>query len=157
MTSVKLNKGLKVIGEGGFNDCEGLTNLVLPEGLTTLEERAFYDCENIERFTFPKSLTDMEDSSIYTSKWYEGLADGTELYCGSVFLGCKGEKYPSKLTVRPGTKMVRIEQDDLDGVNELILPDGLESLSITEGGGSITKLTDSGERPLHQSSANLPI
>lgn len=94
MTSVKLNKGLKVIGEGGFNDCDGLTSLVLPEGLTTLEERAFYDCENIERFTFPKSLTDMEDSSIYTSKWYEGLADGTELYCGSVFLGCKGEKYP---------------------------------------------------------------
>ena len=141
MTSVKLNKGLKVIGEGGFNDCEGLTSLVLPEGLTTLEERAFYDCENIERFTFPKSLTDMEDSSIYTSKWYEGLADGTELYCGSVFLGCKGEKYPSKLTVRPGTKMVRIEQDGLAGVNELILPDGLESLSITEGGGSIAKLT----------------
>ena len=124
MTSVKLNKGLKVIGEGGFNDCDGLTSLVLPEGLTTLEERAFYDCENIERFTFPKSLTDMEDSSIYTSKWYEGLADGTELYCGSVFLGCKGEKYPSKLTVRPGTKMVRIEQDNLDGVNELILPTG---------------------------------
>lgn len=141
MTSVKLNKGLKVIGEGGFNDCEGLTSLVLPEGLTTLEERAFYDCENIESFTFPKSLTDMEDSSIYTSKWYEGLADGTELYCGSVFLGCKGQKYPSKLTVRPGTKMVRIEQDNLDGVNELILPDGLESLSITEGGGSIAKLT----------------
>lgn len=141
MTSVKLNKGLKVIGEGGFNDCDGLTSLVLPEGLTTLEERAFYDCENIERFTFPKSLTDMEDSSIYTSKWYEGLADGTELYCGSVFLGCKGQKYPSKLTVRPGTKMVRIEQDNLAGVNELILPDGLESLSITEGGGSIAKLT----------------
>ncbi len=141
MTSVKLNKGLKVIGEGGFNDCDGLTSLVLPEGLTTLEERAFYDCENIERFTFPKSLTDMEDSSIYTSKWYEGLADGTELYCGSVFLGCKGKKYPSKLTVRPGTKMVRIEKDDMHGVNELILPDGLESLSITEGCGSITKLT----------------
>ncbi len=142
MTSVKLNKGLKVIGEGGFNDCEGLTSLVLPEGLTTLEERAFYDCENIERFTFPKSLTDMEDSSIYTSKWYERLADGTELYCGSVFLGCKGKKYPSKLTVRPGTKTVLIsDYDDLEGVNELILPDGLESLSITAGGGSIAKLT----------------
>lgn len=142
MTSVKLNKGLKVIGEGGFNDCDGLTSLVLPEGLTTLEERAFYDCENIERFTFPKSLTDMEDSSIYTSKWYEGLADGTELYCGSVFLGCKGQKYPSRLTVRPGTKTVLInDYDGLSGVNELILPDGLESLSITEGGGSIAKLT----------------
>ena len=141
MTSITLHEGLKVIGDGGLRDCEGLTSLVLPEGLTTLEDTALYDCENIESFTFPKSLTDMEDSSIYTSKWYEGLADGTELYCGSVFLGCKGKKYPSKLTVRPGTKMVRIEKDDMDGVNELILPDGLESLSITEGCGSITKLT----------------
>lgn len=142
MTSVKLHEGLKVIGDSGFSDCEGLTSLVLPEGLTTLEDAALYDCENIERFSFPKSLTDMEDSSIYTSKWYEGLADGTELYCGSVFLGCKGEKYPSKLTVRPGTKTVLIDDyDELSGVNELILPDGLESLSITAGGGSITKLT----------------
>ena len=141
MTSITLHEGLKVIGDGGLRDCEGLTSLVLPEGLTTLEDTALYDCENIESFTFPKSLSDMEESSIYTSKWYEGLADGTELYCGSVFLGCKGKKYPSKLTVRPGTKMVRIEKDDMEGVNELILPDGLESLSITEGCGSITKLT----------------
>ena len=41
--------------------------------------------------------------------------------------------------------MVRIEQDDLDGVNELILPDGLESLIITPEGVSdecgITALT----------------
>ena len=141
MTSITLHEGLKVIGDGGLRECESLTSLVLPEGLTTLEDTALYDCTGIESFTFPKSLTDMEDSSIYTSKWYEGLADGTELYCGSVFLGCKGKKYPSKLTVRPGTKMVRIEKDDMDGVNELILPDGLESLIITEGCGSITKLT----------------
>ena len=124
-----------------------MRGLVLPEGLTTLEERAFYDCENIERFTFPKSLTDMEDSSIYTSKWYEGLADGTELYCGSVFLGCKGQKYPSKLTVRPGTKTVLIDDyDELSGVNELILPDGLESPSLPFRRASITSI-----------SANLPI
>lgn len=142
MTSITLHEGLQVIGDGAFRECTGLTSLDLPDGLTTLEDTALYDCENIERFTFPKSLTDMEDSSIYTSKWYEGLADGTELYCGSVFLGCKGKIYPSKLIVRPGTKMVRIdEKDDLDGVNELILPDGLESLSITAGCGSIAKLT----------------
>ena len=142
MTSVTLHEGLQVIGDGAFRECTGLTSLDLPDGLTTLEDTALYDCANIERFTFPASLSDMEESSIYTSKWYEGLADGTELYCGSVFLGCKGKIYPSKLIVRPGTKMVRIdEKDDLDGVNELILPDGLESLSITAGCGSITKLT----------------
>ena len=139
LKSVTFHEGLKVIGDGGFRECTGLTRLDLPNGLTTLEDCAFYDCENIENFSFPKSLTDMEDSSIYTSKWYEGLADGTELYCGSVFLGCKGGNYPAKLTVRAGTKMVRIESY-LDGVKELTLPNGLESLIIPKAGGSITKL-----------------
>ena len=46
----------------------------------------------------------MEESSIYTSKWYEGLADGAELYCGGVFLGCKGREYPAKLTVPPARR-----------------------------------------------------
>ena len=142
LTSVTLHEGLQVIGDGAFRECTGLTSLDLPDGLTTLEDTALYDCANIERFTFPASLSDMELSSIDTSKWYEGLADGTELYCGGVFLGCKGEKYPSKLTVRPGTKTVLISDNDgLSGVNELLLPDGLESLSITAGGGSIAKLT----------------
>ena len=142
MTSITLHEGLKVIGDGGLRECESLTSLVLPEGLTTLEDTALYDCTGIESFTFPKSLTDMEDSSIYTSKWYEGLADGTELYCGSVFLGCKGGEYPAKLTVRAGTKMVRIE-GYLEGVNELLLPDGVESLIIPNPGSDycgITKL-----------------
>ena len=146
LTSVTLHKGLKVIGDGGFRDCEGLTSLDLPEGLTTLEDTALYDCENIEHFTFPASLVDMEESSIYTSKWYENLADGTELYCGSVYLGNKGPSYeniyPAKLTVRAGTKTVRIE-NYLNGVNELILPDGLETLIIKDAGTDcgITKLT----------------
>ena len=142
MTSITLHEGLKVIGDGGLRECESLTSIVLPEGLTTLEDTALYDCTGIESFTFPSSLTDMEESSIYTSKWYEELADGTELYCGSVFLGCKGGEYPAKLTVRAGTKMVRIE-GYLEGVNELSLPDGLESLIIPKPGSDycgITKL-----------------
>lgn len=140
MTSITLHEGLKVIGDGGLRECESLTSLELPNGLTTLEDTALYDCSNIEHFTFPASLTDMEASSIYTSKWYEGLANGTELYCGSVFLGCKGQEYSARLTVRPGTKMVRIE-GYLEGVNELILPDGLESLIIPEAGSSYCGIT----------------
>lgn len=94
LTSVTLHEGLQVIGDGAFRECEGLTSLDLPDGLTTLEDTALYDCANIERFTFPASLSDMELSSIDTSKWYEGLADGAELYCGGVFLGCKGRSTP---------------------------------------------------------------
>ena len=141
MTSITLHEGLKVIGDGGLRDCEGLTSIVLPNGLTTLEDTALYDCENIESFTFPTSLTDMEISSINTSKWYERLADDAQIYCGSVYLGAKTrDGYPSKVTVRPGTKMVRIE-DYMEYVDELILPDGLESLIITDAGASYCNIT----------------
>lgn len=89
LTSVTLHEGLQVIGDGAFRECEGLTSLDLPDGLTTLEDTALYDCANIERFTFPASLSDMELSSIDTSKWYEGLADGAELYCAACFLAAR--------------------------------------------------------------------
>ena len=135
LTSVTLHEGLEVIGDGGFRECEGLTSLTLPQGLTTLEDTALYDCENIESFSFPASLSDMESSSVYTSKWYENLADDADLYCGSVYLGRKNGEYPTSLTVRPGTKMVRIE-GYLEGLNELILPEGLESLILPSVGAS---------------------
>ena len=141
MTSITLHEGLKVIGDGGLRDCESLTSLVLPEGLTTLEDTALYDCENIESFSFPTSLVDMERSSISTSKWYEGLADNAQIYCGSVYLGAKTrDGYPSKVTVKAGTKMVRID-DYMEYVDELILPDGLESLIITDAGASYCNIT----------------
>lgn len=151
MTSVKLNKGLKVIGEGGFNDCEGLTSLVLPEGLTTLEERAFYDCENIERFTFPKSLTDMEDSSIYTSKWYEGLADGTELLLRQRVSRLQGAKIPLQAD-RPSRHKNCAHRAGRAGRRERADPARRAGIAQHHGRRrQHHQAYRSGERPLHQS------
>ena len=134
LKSVTFNKGLKRINDGAFRDCEALTSVVLPEGLTALEDCAFYDCENLEKISFPNSLIEAEMGCFGETKWYYNHADDEDIYVGSVYIGRPMyDAYPSKLTVRAGTKTVFIE-NDLQDVNELILPDSLKSITIEDAG-----------------------
>ncbi|MGM9523402.1 MAG: leucine-rich repeat protein [Faecousia sp.] len=142
LKSLTLHEGLKTLGYSAFRDCEALTSVVLPEGLTECMECVFNGCEALAQITFPNSLTKITLGDIGETEYYYALPDNAAIYCGSVFLGYKGN-YPAKVTVRPGTKTVYLEYD-LQGVNELVLPDGLKSLTIQYAGAEycgITKLT----------------
>ena len=142
LKSLTLHEGLKTLGDSAFRDCEALTSVVLPEGLTECMGCVFYDCEALTQISFPGSLTRITLGDIGETAYYYDLPDNAEIYCGSVFLGYKSD-YPAKVTVRPGTKTVYLEYY-LQGVNELVLPDGLKSLTIQYAGAEycgITKLT----------------
>lgn len=153
LSAVTFNKGLKTIGDNAFSDCEALTSVALPDGLLEMGINVFDSCYDLSQITFPSSLEKIDLSSIQSTGWYESLADGTELYCGGVFLGIVDNDYsgyPSKLTVRPGTKTVYLE-NYLTGVKELILPDtlvfigdnafnGCGSLKTVRGGENVKAL-----------------
>lgn len=142
LKSLTLHEGLQTLGESAFRNCEALTSVVLPEGLTECMDCVFYDCEALTQITFPNSLTRITLGDIGETEYYYALPDNAAIYCGSVFLGYKSD-YPAKVTVRPGTKTVYLEYY-LEGVNELVLPDGLKSLTIQYAGAEycgITKLT----------------
>ena len=142
LKSLTLHEGLQTLGYSAFRDCEALTSVVLPEGLTECMGCVFYDCEALTQISFPGSLTRITLGDIGETEYYYALPDNAEIYCGSVFLGYKSD-YPAKVTVRPGTKTVYLEYY-LQGVNELVLPDGLKSLTIQYAGAEycgITKLT----------------
>ncbi len=134
LKSVTLNKGLKRINDSAFSDCEALTSINLPEGLTVLEDCAFNNCANLEKISFPDSLIEAETSCFSETKWLYDRSDDEDMYVGSVYIGRpKYNAYPSKLTVRAGTKTVFIE-NDLQDVDELILPDTLKSITIEDAG-----------------------
>ena len=142
LKSLTLHEGLQTLGDSAFRDCEALTSVVLPEGLTECMGCVFNGCEALTQITFPNSLTRITLGDIGETEYYYALPDNAEIYCGSVFLGYKSD-YPAKVTVRPGTKTVYLEYY-LEGVNELVLPDGLKSLTIQYAGAEycgITKLT----------------
>ncbi len=45
------------IGEGAFEDCDGLTSVTIGNGVTSIGEFAFWDCDGLTSVTIPNSVT----------------------------------------------------------------------------------------------------
>lgn len=136
LSSVTLRQGLKRIGENVFDDCTALKSITIPGGVEVVDEGAFSGCENLAKISFPTSVAETYTSTIQDTQYYSDLPNGEQMYCGGVYLGMKRDDYrdyPSSLTIRPGTKTVNIEYQP-DGLNELILPDGLKTFILKYGG-----------------------
>lgn len=145
LSSVTLRQGLKRIGENVFDDCTALKSITIPDGVEVVDEGAFSGCENLAKISFPASVAETYTSTIQDTQYYSDLPNGEQMYCGGVYLGMKRDDYrdyPSSLTIRSGTKTVNIEYQP-DGLNELILPDGLKTFILKYGGDycGITSLT----------------
>ncbi len=57
LTSIKLQKGLTLIGTYAFRDCNKLQSIEIPDGVTTINSNAFENCENLELTEIPDSVT----------------------------------------------------------------------------------------------------
>lgn len=55
--TVKLNKKLRVIGEGAFNDNDTFSEIVIPSSVKEIGAFAFSDCNGIKTLTVPKNVT----------------------------------------------------------------------------------------------------
>ena len=47
----------KSIGEGAFESCETLSNIILPNSLTTIEQNSFKACKSLTSITIPSKVT----------------------------------------------------------------------------------------------------
>lgn len=70
LVSVKLGKGLKIIGNGAFQSCKKLPNLEIPNGVTTIGNSAFSNCSSLESISIPESVTAMGE---YVFNWCKAL------------------------------------------------------------------------------------
>ena len=55
-----IRKGVKVIGDWAFWDCEFLTNINIPNSVTTIEKYAFASCKSLTNINIPNSVTTIE-------------------------------------------------------------------------------------------------
>ncbi|MEE1174350.1 MAG: leucine-rich repeat domain-containing protein [Paludibacteraceae bacterium] len=55
--SYTIKKGTRIIGDGAFYDCSGLTSVTIGNSVTSIGYDAFYDCSGLTSVTIPNSVT----------------------------------------------------------------------------------------------------
>ena len=95
LTSIKVPKTLKTIGEGAFDGCSNLTgNLTIPESVTTIGDGAFYGCTGFTgNLTIPKGVTTIEPNTFRNCSGLTGnltIPEGVTTIGSSAFRECKG-------------------------------------------------------------------
>lgn len=55
--TVKIENGVKNIGDNAFKDCYGLTSITIPDSVTSIGDSAFDHCSGLTSITIPNSVT----------------------------------------------------------------------------------------------------
>ena len=81
ITSVEIMAQTKIIYDGAFAGCSGLTSIVIPDSVTSIGSRAFYNCSSLTSVTIPDSVTSIGDKAFeycsrLTDVYYQGDLSG---------------------------------------------------------------------------------
>ena len=49
------------MGDGAFDGCSSLSNLVIPNSVTSIGDGAFWGCSSLRDLVIPNSVNDIED------------------------------------------------------------------------------------------------
>ena len=60
ITSAKIDKNCRFIGDSAFDNCSGLTSVTIPDSVTSIGNYAFYNCSGLTRITIPNSVTSID-------------------------------------------------------------------------------------------------
>jgi hypothetical protein len=122
---------LNEIGVDAFREDKNLETAMLPEDLLTIGKGAFCECYNLRQVTFPKTLKKIGDWAFdYCDKLEsvvlpEGLEELGELAFGHCY-------YMTELVLPHSLKtipyMAFCYAGGLDGMQELIVPEGVEAI-----------------------------
>ena len=82
------------IGDGAFERCEMLTEIVIPEGIDSIQYATFFNCHALERVTLPQSVTDIAADAFYncTALTDINLHSGIEYIDEYAFDSCENIK-----------------------------------------------------------------
>ena len=61
ITTIKLNEGIKTIGDSAFAYCSVLNGFIIPESVTTLGKRTFKNCSALTKIYIPDHITEIPD------------------------------------------------------------------------------------------------
>ena len=65
LTSINIPNSVTTIGDSAFSGCKSLVNINIPNSVTTIGEYAFSDCNSLTSINIPNSVTTIGDSAFW--------------------------------------------------------------------------------------------
>ena len=122
----EVKSGTRLIADGAFRNCSGLTSVSIPAGVTSIGAYAFRDCSGLTSVNIPGEVERIgeyafEGSGIYTDEnnWENGL-----LYIDNCLIS--GEKVEGACEVKSGTRLMADGAfTNCSGLASVVIPDGV--------------------------------
>lgn len=94
VVNVKIQDGVKEIGEYAFLECNNLISVTIPDSVTSIGSYAFSDCSNLTNVSIPNSVTSIDNGAFSdcTSITSINIPDGVNSISSSTFYGCSSLK-----------------------------------------------------------------
>ena len=130
--------GTKVIGEGAFRSCSGLTTISIPNSVTSIGANAFNDCDKLPSVIIPESVTAIGEkaffacsalTSVTIPKSIRTLAGGAFSYCEnliSIVVDAKNPYYDSRDNCN--AVMEKSTNKLVTGCQNTVIPQSTESI-----------------------------
>ena len=133
VTSFEIMAQTKIIYDGAFSGCSGLTSIVIPDSVTSIGDYAFQYCSGLTSVTIPDSVTSIGD---YAFQYCSGLTsvtipDSVTSIGYRAFSGCSGL---TSITIPfVGEKMDGTGSTSFGYIFGYDVPESLKEVIITGG------------------------
>lgn len=129
--SVVIGRGISVVSENLFRNCEALEKVVLHDGITKIDKSAFINCEALEHIDIPPSVTYIGKTAFYGCSALKGvvLPPNAEFISKDAFQYCAEKVSVSRKLSNPDFEM--------DGTNickyrgksaDVVIPEGVTAI-----------------------------
>lgn len=126
---IQLPAQIKIVGEGAFDGCKTVEEIVIPPGVHTIGSYAFEGCKKLKIIHIPTSVTEIDMGAFSGCEALEEISiPGTvKRIWGMTFSGCTALK---KATLLPGVEAISsIAFSGCSSLAEIALPDSLTTIA----------------------------
>ena len=87
-----IRKGVKIIGDWAFSDCNSLTSINIPNSVTTIGDSAFWGCDSLTNINIPNSVTTIGNWGLGACKSLTSITipNSVVIIIGNPFYGWHG-------------------------------------------------------------------
>jgi len=90
-TAISLPDSITTIGNGAFEDCKSLINIIMPDSITSIGQLVFVNCESLSNINIPSSVTIIGEGAFWGCKSLTSIVipDSIASIGGSAFEHCE--------------------------------------------------------------------